>query len=323
MFAACKQQSAPPVASQAAPPAVAPAPAPTQAPTPAPAAAPKPAQDVTFQKDVVYGNADGQDLKMDLAIPPDGPDPRPALVCIHGGGWQIGQKSDYAIVINQFAKSGYVAAAVDYRLLPKYKWPSQIEDVKCATRYLRAHAKELNIDPNRIGAVGDSAGGHLALLLGLMDPADGLEGAGGNPEQSSKVQLVVNFYGPTDMRVWTAWPESEAILQHDYGTNLDGLIARFLGSDDKASAVYAQASPVTYASAGDPPVLTIHGDKDPLVPIDQAKLLQEALQKAGVQEKFITMPGAGHGFGGAQLVDALTQGIAFADSVLKTPKAAS
>lgn len=274
---------------------------------------------VTVEKDVVYGNADGVELKMDVAKPPDGPTPRPALVCVHGGGWQMGQKSDYAFVITPFAQAGYVAAAIDYRLRPKYSWPAQIEDAKCAVRYMRAHAKELNIDPNRIGAVGDSAGGHLSLLLGLMDPKDGLEGKGGNPDQSSKVQVVVNFYGPTDFRTWKAWPEAEQVIRHDYGTGLDGLMAGLLGDPDKNAPVYAQASPVTYASKGDPPVITIHGDKDPLVPIEQAVLLQDALEKAGVPHKFITMPGAGHGFGGAQLTDALAQGIAFADSVLKAP----
>jgi acetyl esterase/lipase len=154
----------------------------------------------TFQKDVVYGHAEGVDLKLDLGKPPAGGPPVPALVFIHGGAWQVGSKDTFEPLVRQFADNGYVTASVEYRLAPAHKWPAQIEDVKCAVRYLRAHAKELNIIPDKIGAAGDSAGGHLSLLLGLMDPKDGLEGTGGNPEQSSKVQAVVNFYGPTDMK---------------------------------------------------------------------------------------------------------------------------
>lgn len=276
-----------------------------------------PPSNVVVEKDLVYGQSDGVDLKLDLAIPANLSAPAPALVCIHGGGWQTGSKDGYAPYLSQFAAFGYVAAAVEYRMLPKYRWPSQIEDVKCAVRFLRAHANEFNIDPNKIGAIGDSAGGHLALLLGLMDPKDGLEGTGGAAGSSSKVQAVVNLFGPTDLHVWRALPEGEPAMLQEFGKTSDQLLADLVGTPDRAAPVVAQASPVTYIDKDDPPVLTFHGTKDPIVPFEQAKLLHDALEKAGVQQKLVVMQDAGHGWTGPQLINTVVQGVAFFDSILK------
>jgi acetyl esterase/lipase len=278
------------------------------------------APEVVIEKDIVYGHSDGVDLKLDLAKPPSGQGPFPALVCIHGGAWQMGEKSAYEPVIRQLASYGYVAAAVEYRLAPAHKWPAQIEDVKCAVRYLRAHAKDLNIDPAKMGAVGDSAGGHLSLLLGLMDPKDGLEGTGGNPEQSSKVQAVANFYGPTDLRVWRLTPEADAELKKSGGKDSNTWLVDLLGTSDRAAPVMAQMSPITYVDAGDSPIITFHGTADPLVPIEQAKLLHAALEKAGVTQKLVPMEGAGHGFDPLTLASALQQGLQFFDVHLKNVK---
>jgi acetyl esterase/lipase len=208
-------------------------------------------------------------------------------------------------------------ASVEYRLLPKYRWPAQIEDVKCAVRYLRAHAKELNIDPSEIGAIGDSAGGHLVLLLGLMDPKDDLEGNGGSPGLSSKVQAVVNLFGPTDLRVWRALPEGEPGMEKEFGKNSEQLLADLVGTSDRAAPVVLQASPVNYIDKADPPILTFHGTKDPIVPFEQAKLLHSALEKAGVRQKLVPIQDAGHGWQGPQLIDTVRQGLEFFDSVLK------
>jgi acetyl esterase/lipase len=280
----------------------------------------QPAQEVTVEKDVVYGHSGGVDLKLDLARPPLGNGPVPALVCIHGGAWQMGDKSAYEPVIRQLAAHGYVAAAVGYRLAPVHKWPAQVEDVKCAVRYLRAHAKDLNIDPAKMGAVGDSAGGHLSLLLGLMDPKDGMEGTGGNPEQSSKVQAVANFYGPADFRVWHVAPEVDADIQKNSGKRSDDWLVDFLGTSDRAAPVMIQVSPVAYINAGDPPILTFHGTADQLVPIEQAKILHAALEKAGVTQQLVVMEGAGHGFNPVSLTSALQQGLEFFDVHLKNAK---
>lgn len=244
------------------------------------------AEQFPIQKDIVYGKAGGVDLKLDLAVPP-GDGPFPLVVCIHGGAWRMGNKASYDGRIAGLAKSGYVAATVGYRFCPQHKFPAQIEDVKCAVRFLRARAKEYKIDPAQAGAMGDSAGGHLSLLLGLMDQQDGLEGNGGSAGQSSKVQAVVNYYGPTDLTVEGMW--NPLVM---------GWAADFLGTKDKAAPVVAQASPVKYVNKGDPPVLTFHGTLDPLVPLDQAKHLHEALKKAGVTEHLEIIQGGGHGFAG-------------------------
>jgi len=273
------------------------------------------AQEVAVEKDIVYGRSGDVDLKLDLAKPPGAKGPSPGLVCIHGGAWETGNKEAYDPFIRQFAAHGYVTAAVEYRLAPKYPWPAQIEDVKCAVRYLRARAKDLNIDPEKIGAIGDSAGGHLSLLLGLMDPKDGLEGNGGNPGLSSKVQVVVNLFGPTDMRTWRLLPEAEAPFAVTLGKSWAQMITEFLGTSDRNAPVMVQASPITYVNRGDPPILTFHGTKDPIVPIKQAKQLHEALQKAGVQQKLVVMEGAGHGWEGEQLAKTVQEGMQFLDAV--------
>jgi len=259
-----------------------------------------------IQRDIVYGKVDGVNLKLDLAKPPTGDGPFPLVVCIHGGAWRMGNKAGYHKKIADFAKGGYVAATVEYRFCPQHKFPAQIEDVKCAVRFLRAHAKEYKIDPAKVAALGDSAGGHLSLLLGLMDPADGLEGNGGSPDQSSKVQAVVNYYGPTDFTMPGVW--SPLVL---------AWMGDFLGTKDEKSPVVAQASPITYVNKGDPPVLTFQGTLDPLVPVDQAKRLHETLKKAGVTEHLEIIEGGGHGFGGANNERTLKMTREFLDRHLK------
>ncbi len=270
-----------------------------------------------IQKDVTYGHAGGVDLKLDIAKPAVGEGPFPAIVCVHGGAWMAGSKNDYGPVLQQFAAAGYVAAAVEYRFAPKFKWPAQIEDVKCAVRYLRTHAKELSINPDKMGAIGDSAGGHLALLLGLMDPKDGLEGDGGNPGVSSKVQAVVNIYGPTDLKTWHVLPEAEAAAAQSFGKSSEQMLADFIGAADRSDPVIAQGSPVTYINAGDPPILTFHGTKDAIVPFEQAKTLDTALAKAGVTHTFVPLEGGVHGLNPLQIALVSQQALAFFNTKLK------
>src|SRR5262245_29691065 len=158
----------------------------------------------TLQKDLVYGKGGDQDLKLNLALPA-GDGPFSAILCVHGGGWKAGDRADLNLLIAYLADRGFAAATVSYRLAPKHKFPAQIEDCKAAVRWLRANAKQHRINPDKIGAVGFSAGGHLVSLLGAADKDAGLEGKGGNPEQSTKIQAVVNFFGPTDLitKTWT------------------------------------------------------------------------------------------------------------------------
>jgi acetyl esterase/lipase len=270
-----------------------------------------------IQRGIVYGAVDGTELKMNLIVPPMGEGPFPAVLCVHGGAWRSGNSAAYEPFMLQLAMSGYVAAAIEYRFCPEHKWPAQIEDAKCAVRYLRAHAKELKIDPTKTAAIGESAGGHLSLLLGMMDPKDGFEGSGGNEGQSSKVQAVVNLFGPTDFRTWTLSPEEDARFTQVSGMSLDTMIADFVGASDRSAEVMALVSPVAYINAGDPPVLTFHGTNDPLVPIRQAEELHTALEKAGVPQKLVVMEGAGHGWTGPELVTTIAQAMQFLDKNLK------
>ncbi|MCY3017589.1 MAG: alpha/beta hydrolase, partial [Planctomycetota bacterium] len=194
----------------------------------------------TLRQDVVFGTGGGEQLCLDLAMPGRSGGPFPLIVCLHGGAWISGNKSSYRETILDFARRGYVAASVQYRLAPRHKFPAQIEDAKCAVRYLRAHAAEFRINPNRVGALGDSAGGHLALLLGLMNPQDGLEGGGGCAEQASKVQAIVNYYGPTDLAANDDWAEASRAAA-----------AKLLGTTDPNDPIVARASPVTYIDSAD------------------------------------------------------------------------
>lgn len=254
--------------------------------------APIRAQDIPIQKDIVYGKAGGEELKLDLARPAKGEGPFPLVVCLHGGAWQIGSRSDQHARLRLLARHGYVAASVGYRLAPKHPYPAQIDDARAALRFLRTHAKDYQVDPKRVAVAGDSAGGHLALLLGLMDAEGGAPG---------KVQAVVNYSGPADLRTWSATPEGDVLLKKVvHGKDSSAILKDLLGTSDRKAAVMAQASPITHVDAKDPPVLTFQGAADPLVQADQAKALHEALKKAGVVEKLVLLDGAGHGWGGKQ-----------------------
>jgi acetyl esterase/lipase len=232
----------------------------------------------------VYGRGGDQDLLLDVAMPKGLTQPAPGIVWIHGGAWRGGGKKDFERLMIESAQKGYVAVSISYRLVPKHIFPAQIEDAKCAVRWFRAHADKLHLDPKRIGVVGASAGAHLAMLVGTMDTPDGLEGSGGSPEASSRVQTVVSFAGPTNLGV--VFPEASKKL-----------IADFVGGPPPGSDKAAKAaSPITYASAGDPPMLLFQGTKDPLVPHEQAVQMVEALTVAGVPGRVELMIGAGHGW---------------------------
>lgn len=263
---------------------------------------------VTLKADVVYGQGGGRDLLMDIATP-EGPGPFPAVVCIHGGGWRAGNKGQYRKTILELAQRGYVAVSVQYRLMPEAYFPSQVQDVKCAVRFLRAHAAEFKVKPDRIGATGASAGGHLALMLGTSDTPS-LEGEGGWGGQSSRVQAVVNYFGPTDM----------LHTYEIYGMNDRGVRARFLGGTmDKAMENYKLASPTQHLTRDDPPILTVHGTEDPVVSIREAELLDEAARSAQVGHTLLRIEGAKHGFGGPHAVTASRAMVEFFDKHLKTP----
>ena len=238
------------------------------------------------ERDVTYGKVGEIELKLDIYFPrkTDGK-PLPVAVYVHGGGWRNGDKAQGAgaMAIPELVKRGYLVCSINYRLAPEFKFPAQIEDTKCAIRYLRAHAKEYNLDPERIGVWGGSAGGHLAALLGTSDASSGLEGKGGWAEQSSRVQAVVDMFGPADLTVEFAGGNSQV------GKNV-------FGASSIKDEVLKRASPVTYVSKDDPPFLILHGDQDRLVPLSQSEKLHERLKAAGVSSTLVVVKNAAHGF---------------------------
>ena len=257
----------------------------SQAPLLSPAIAPlNPAKLGAVERDVTYGTADGVALKMDIYYPKVANGPVPAVVYVHGGGWTKGDKASGAGQrdIAELIARGYLVPAVNYRLAPQYKFPAQIEDVKCAIRFLRASAATYGLDPGRIGAWGGSAGGHLVALLGLTDVSAGFEGSGGYANQSSRVQAVVDMFGPADLTV-------------GFEGNKSPLIEQVFGTSDHASQIIKQASPVMYVSKDDPPFLILHGEKDNVVPLGQSQALYQRLASAGVPVALIIVKNGGHG----------------------------
>lgn len=255
---------------------------------------PEPPSTVTLRRDVSYGTVDGQSLVMDVVTPKVGKGPFPAVLCIHGGGWSAGHKKDMVGCAYMLGQLGFVTTSIDYRLAPHAHFPAQVEDAKAAVRYMRRHAKELDIDPSRIGVVGSSAGGHLALFLGVTNNTEPSLSLGSrtldtrDQEVSSAVTAVVSLAGPTSLSLPLP-PTSEKIAE------------RFIGkSRSENPELYEKASPAHYLTAATSPILMIHGNKDELVPYNQATTMLAACKKTGVDAELITIADGGHGGGGTQ-----------------------
>jgi acetyl esterase/lipase len=256
--------------------------------------------------DIPYAKVNGAELKLDIMAPKEKKGALPAVMVIHGGAWRGGNKRDCQFIMPYFARKGYVAISPQYRFCPKETFPAHVKDVKAAVRWVKSHAKEYNIDPERLGAVGFSAGGHLALTLGLTGPADGLEGDSSAGALDSRVKAVVNFFGPTDLAA-SDLPEVSKQLVKD-----------FLGATPQAKPeLAAKASPLSYVSKDDAPVLTFQGTKDPLVPHTQAIKLADAMTAAGVPGRVELLVGASHGWTGAELDRTTTEMFGFFDKYLK------
>lgn len=240
---------------------------------------------------VVYGTGGGRELRMHLLTAEPRPaGPAPGLLWVHGGGWRNGSKDSGVPRLFPFARRGYVCASVEYRLTDEARWPAQIEDVKCAVRYLRAHADELGLDPARIGAWGPSAGGHLVAMLGVAPDRPELEGSGGWAEQSSRVQAVCDWFGPSDLITMVEQPSDiDRVNTADYPESL--LIGgRVQENHERARSASPYAG---YADGDEPPFLIVHGDADRIVPYQQSELLYNALGLTDTT--FHTIHGAGHG----------------------------
>jgi acetyl esterase/lipase len=261
---------------------------------------------VSLVLDIPYTKAGPDELKLDLARPAAAAGPFPAVVIIHGGAWRAGNKGDVRNLLSQFAQHGYVAVSPQYRFCPKDSFPAQVHDVKAAVRFIKANAGKYGVDPDRVGAMGFSAGGHLALMLGLTGPGDGLEGSTAPGAPDSRVKAVVNYFGPTDLAA------------NDIPDVCKPWIKDFLGAEpaQKPDAV-AKASPLTFVSKDDAPVLTFQGTKDDLVPYTQATKLATAMSAAGVGGRVELLMGAGHGWGGDELDRTIAETFRFFDSHLK------
>ncbi|MBN1422259.1 MAG: alpha/beta hydrolase [Planctomycetes bacterium] len=268
-------------------------------------------------RDVVYGKGGGRDLALNI-IRPKRPSetPMPVVVWVHGGAWRAGSKEGMQTL--PLAEAGYFTASIEYRLSQEATFPAQIEDAKCAIRFLRAKAEEYRIDPDRIGVWGASAGGHLVALLGTAGDAKDLEGAGGWADRSSRVQAVCDFFGPTDFSKMGGW---HAAADSPEAQLVGGPVAQ------KIEAV-RRANPITYVTPDDPPFLIVHGDKDSTVPIGQSELLHAALKAKGVDSTLLVVKGGGHGFGPVPPATATqpdraaiqAQVLAFFDRVLRPKK---
>lgn len=266
----------------------------------------EPGSDIPVEKDIVFSKAADNEVKLDLARPPDGKGPFPVVMCLHGGGWRMGNKRDVRPWIQFLANEGYVAVSVGYRLAPDFTFPSQIEDAKTAVRFLRANAEKYGVDKERIAAMGWSAGGHLACLLGLTDEKAGFEGKQYSKE-SSKVQAVVDLYGPTDL---AGFAKDETAQR--------GMLGPFIGAKfSENSDAHIRASPITYVSKAAPPFLIFHGTKDLVVPIEQSRHLAAKLKEAGVFAKLVEVPNEGHGWNGSASIDTTTEILKFLEAKLK------
>jgi acetyl esterase/lipase len=252
---------------------------------------------VELVRDVEYGKGGGRPLRMHVLRPKEPPaGPMPVVVWIHGGAWRAGSRDSGIGMLSRLAGRGYFGASLEYRLSQEATFPSQIEDCKAAIRFLRAHAQEYHLDSERIGVWGSSAGGHLVALLGTSGGVKELEGEGGSPEESSRVQAVCDWFGPTNFLEMDA---AGSRMKHDAPDSPESLLIGGPIRDNPEKV--ARANPITYVSKDDPPFLIMHGDKDPLVPLDQSRRLYEALKGAGVETNFHIVEGAGHGFGGPEL----------------------
>lgn len=279
---------------------------------------------VTLYEDVEIGMAGGRAMYSSIAVPETAAaEPMPVMIYIHGGGWNHGdRKQALNSICNYVLKRGYIGVSLDYRLTPEAPFPAQIQDVKLAIRYLRAHAAQYNLDPSRIGVWGSSVGGHLAALLGttgdlvagdpvVLDTGDtvevpDLEGSGGWPEYSDKVQAVADWYGPADFTTTFA---------NNY-SSVTALLGGHRALDVPEQARLAM--PGTYASPDDPPFWIRHGDADATIPYTDSVTFAEQLQSAGVPMVDVKIvPGQGHGFTGTASENANAEAWAFLDEHVK------
>jgi acetyl esterase/lipase len=264
-------------------------------------------ENILFERAIEYANPDNQHLQLNIARPKDSEHLLPCVLCIHGGGFRAGTRDSYNPLLIKFADRGYVAASTSYRLAPKYQFPAAIFDVKAVVRWLKANAAVYQIDADRIGVTGDSAGGHLAQFLGVTGDAKQFEGDEGNYAQSTRVACVVNRYGPSD-------------FTKSYGKSVDAaeVLPLWLGGNlETAREKHILASPLNWVTPAAAPTLILHGTDDKYVAYEQGVWMRDRLESCGVHVEMLTLEGAGHGFKGADAERAEAAMFAFFDNQLK------
>jgi acetyl esterase/lipase len=249
---------------------------------------------VRVEKDIAYAGTSNPRQTLDLYLPKSREDGKklPVIVNIHGGAFLSGDKTQGAQALVPFVASGaYAAASINYRLSGEAIWPAQAHDCKAAIRWVRANAAKYGLDPDRIGVIGGSAGGHLVAMLGTSGQVKDLEGTLGEaPGASSAVQCVVDQFGPSELLTMGDAPSQ---MDHNAPGSPE---SKLLGGPVQEKKEEARsASPITYVTKDDPPFLIIHGDADPLVPFNQSERLAKALTDAGVECLFVRVAGGGHG----------------------------
>lgn len=235
-------------------------------------------QQFTVRRDVVYRSTPQGELKLDFYMPYD-KQPGPTMLYIHGGGWQTGSKEQYVLWYLPYLQLGLRVVAVEYRLSGRAAAPAAVEDARCAFLWVAKHGREYGVDPQRIVITGGSAGGHLALMTAMLDTS--MDMACGVQDPAPRALAVLNYYGATDLLPGVRDRKAHYL--------------KFFRDVADAEALARRLSPLEWVRPGLPPVLTIHGDGDEMVPFDNATRLHEALTKAGVANELVRIPGGAHG----------------------------
>jgi acetyl esterase/lipase len=239
------------------------------------------------QENIVYGVANNTPLKLDVWYPNAVKTPTPTLVYIHGGGWIFGTKEGSVLQFLPFLEKGWRVVNVEYRMASNSLAPAAVEDTRCALRWVVRNAEQWNFDKSKIVLTGHSAGGHLSLITGMLPAGTALDNncyaSEKYGDEKIRVAGIINWYGITDVGDIIA------------GENLKNYGVMWMGSQKKPAEIARSVSPLTYVREGLPPILTIHGDKDDVVPYAHATRLKEALDKANVPNRLHTIKGGGHG----------------------------
>ncbi len=249
--------------------------------------------DAKVLKDITYATVGERKLPLDLYFPANADRALPLVIWIHGGGWRGGSKENPGRALPLLGR-GYAVASVEYRLSGEAIFPAAIEDCKAAVSFLRLNAAKYNLDPDRLGVWGSSAGGHLVALLGTTNDVTDFDTHAVCKNAPATVQAVCNWFGPTDFLRMNDFP---GFIDHDGPESPE---SRFIGGPiQQHKEKVAKANPITYVSKSDPPILIMHGEVDQAVPYNQSELLHAALQKAGVESTLYKVRKGDHGFRGA------------------------